>query len=622
MYILLVFRPQFGDLFCTNFRYSFGKILEFCFHLSIYLDKCLKCNLLAKFVSYYKVVMKSVILGGFLLLSSIFCKAQLNVQIKGGDITTCANHFVDLSVTVVSGTPNSYTWISSVGTFADSTSALTRVVFTASGQLILKTEDGTNTFYDTVNVTANPLQNIVLSDKDLCQNVESIDLKDQIVVSPAVYLGTPSWKCLECNGNNFDSMIVDEGPGAGITDYKLRVGKSFYSLKNADKDSVILEYTYVNQHGCTNKDTVSVRIWKVPELKFSQMSPLCWNDGVVSLNTLTGVNLTDGSWSCYDTSGFSHPSNLGPISGDSINTLNSSELGGIYYLRYLHISSGCPVFRDTVLRIKTLPAIYIDNFSRTPPRYCEDMSDQTLSANPSGGLWTSSNASALVNGNAFSPSGATQKNTNIWFYYHYTSPVTGCSNLDSIFGLVEPLPELTVPQDTNLYRSLGQTSIALTFNIEADYHGGVGYYTTDLFGTKSRYQARGNDSTVTVDITFASDTIERFRVIANAIGLGSCSDITDYFDVIVHPPHPADVPELLIADVADIYPNPTSGIFKIGTANPNLFNITLVDKWGRIRAELKPNGNNELVWNEKGLYILILEDKKSKQQYHLRMLVR
>ncbi len=428
---------------------------------------------------------------------------------------------------------------------------------------------------DSLQIQVDALPNTYLNETVFCQDAEEVTLKDAVVVSPATYLGTPSWKCLDCNGNDFSNMLVDSGLVAGITDYRLRIGEDYYTLENPDKDTIVLEFTYVNERGCRSKDTVSMQIWRVPTITFSQMDPLCWNDGEVSLNLQSGVNLTDGVWSVVNdtTIGgttYSNITNLGGLSADSINTFNSNTNGGEYYLRYTHTSTGCPVINDTILIINPLPTITIDPFDRQPPRYCEDMADVPLNVNPTGGTWTSTDPSAIVGGNSFSPGNATVHSSDIWFYYNYTSPSTGCQNVDSISAVVEPLPILSVPNDTVFCRPDGQMALDLNFGINASNHGGVGYYSTDLFGNKDRYTLAGDDQSVDVDIDLITDSAETFRVIVLATGLGSCSDVDDAFDIVVNP-----IPE------ADIIPS-----------NPNGCNPVTSDFAVQINNKVNPNTAN------------------------------
>ncbi len=570
--------------------------------------------------------MKTIVSFLSFLLFSVCSNAQLDVRIAQGDIEVCNGHFADLSATTVSGTPTSYTWSCDKATFSSTTKKNTRAIFSTISNtyvtyLYLEAQNATETSLDSVKVTIKALPSILLSEETWCDNAGNIDLKEEIVLSPAVYLGTPSWDCIDCNGNNFDSMLIDEGV-AGITDYKLRVGPDHYSFKNLLKDTIYLEFKYVNERSCTNYDTVPLEIVRTPKLTLDNTNDLCWNDGEIDLNDWSGVNYKGGTWSCVDESGYASCSELGGFVDDTINTMNSRPNGGVYLLRYIHTSSGCQVSFDTPIKINPTPAVNIDALKRNPPHYCEDINAIPLDASPVGGAWTASEPTALVNGNRFSPSSAGVVNERIYFYYSYTNPVTGCIGVDSVWAIVEPFPQLEVPNDTNFFRHYNQSQVQLNFDIEAQYHGGLDYYKTNVFANSDKYEfSSSSDSSVTVDLNFTKDTIEIFRVIVLATSTGSCSDVDNHFDIIAYPPHPVSVEPILIADAAEIYPNPNNGAFKLGKLNPNDYTVTVVSKHGQILDELEADEFNTYHWNEKGLFVLWIQSKEGDASFTLRMLV-
>jgi gliding motility-associated-like protein len=400
---------------------------------------------------------------------------------------------------------------------------------------------------DSLRITVNPLPTLMLRERDFCQDINQINLDDEVVLSPAnTSLGTPSWKCLDCNGNDFNAMLEDRGPGAGITDYWLKVDPATYTLQNEDRDTITLEFEYVNENGCRSRDTVVLRLWKVPNITFAGSRDLCWDEGEISLNDLTGVNLTDGVWSVYDTTGFRAPSQLGGINGDTINTLNSVELANAgvtpnrFYLRYTHVATGCPTFNDTTLLINPLPNIILTDFTRQPPNFCESESDITLQANPSGGTWTSTDPSALVAGNTFSPGSANTIGAPIWFYYNYTNPATGCSNVDSLDALVEPLPQLDLPNDTTFCRPTGTMNGNLPFTVSAENNSFLSWFPANVFGNANRVSLSSPPS-LQATLQYQNDSAETFRIIVAAGGQGSCSDIDDFFDITVNPRPDANI---------------------------------------------------------------------------------
>jgi hypothetical protein len=589
----------------------------------------------------------------FLLLSH-FTYAQLTVKIKGGNQRICDGMSLTLTDSIVSGTPTSYTWNSTVATFANSTSNTTSATFSTSGNVVLKTEAGTNTFFDTIyvvvdtlptvevrgdldvccdygiisldsfiltksiastgnwscsskptwissnhffvdsacgltssstyakytiqdtntgcfnsdsiRITVRPLPQIIVKEGDFCQDVNEINLKKQFVISPATFIGTPSWKCLDCNGNDFSKMLIDKGSG-GIMDYWLDVSKVTYTFKNAQKDTIKLEFNYTDAYGCKNRDTVSFRLWRVPEITFSSYRDLCWEEGKISLNTLYGVNITGGRWEVYDTLGFRLPNQLAGINGDTINTLNSTPLSNEnaipnkWILRYTHTSSGCPTLKDTTLRIFPSPKITLTDFDKNPPNYCETNSNITLAGNPSGGSWSASDPSALTGGNAFNPSFARVQSKPIWFYYNYTSTTTGCKNIDSIYAIVDPAPRLNIPADTSFCKPLGSAQTNLSFAISAENNSTLDWFAVNFYNNANRVSL-ATAPVFNATLLHQNQEADTFRIIVYAGGKGSCNDIDDFFEIIVNP-----IPEARIIASNPSGCNPVTSDFEVSISN-------------------------------------------------------
>ncbi|MFT5817005.1 MAG: hypothetical protein ACI95K_000485, partial [Lentimonas sp.] len=324
---------------------------------------------------------------------------------------------------------------------------------------------------DSMGITVNSLPRTILQDKQYCQDIGSVQLDNDVVISPAnTSLGAPSWKCLDSNSisNRFIADMLENRGSQFAPDWWINLDESSYEIQNTDKDTVVLEFTYTNEYGCRNKDTSLIFIWKVPKITFSTNRELCWDEGKISLNTLTGVNLTDGVWTIYDSIGFRNSATLGGLTGDTINTLSSVPLASAsatpnrYLIRYDHIATGCPAQNDTTLIINPLPEINLTQL--TPDRYCETVANMPLNANPAGGNWSSNDPSALVGGNTFSPSNAsTISPDSIHFRYNYTSNVTGCKNVDSIHALVDVSPTITTPTGTEFCRTKGIMTETLQF---------------------------------------------------------------------------------------------------------------------------------------------------------------
>jgi hypothetical protein len=593
-----------------------------------------------------------------LCFCSLFSYSQLQIDI-GVDKVFCEKDSGIFICTVISGTPATYTWISTIANFTAPNSPTTRASFSASGEVILKVTSGTMVAYDTALVFINPLPTIalgsdqdvccdygtinlnfslisptgtpatggwsctqyptlvngnlfytddacalissparsipvyatynyihpstlcpnqdsmlitvrslpstILIDKQYCQDMGSIRLDNDVVLSPAnTALGVSSWKCLDSNSadNYFYSDMLENRGSGFAADWWLNVDESNYTIQNPDKDTIVLEFTYLNEFGCRGKDTVNIEIWRVPKIEFSTNRELCWDEGKISLNALTGVNFTDATWSVYDSSGFNSSLELGQINGDTINTMNALSTGGTYIIRCVsntQISTGCPAYNDTTLTINPLPTINLIPLSLN--RFCETVSNVKLTANPAGGVWSSNDPSALINNDTFSPESATRFFPDtIRFRYDYTSSITGCSSIDSIEAFVDLAPVIFTPDDTTFCRMNGVTTQVLNKVVTAQNTDQLNWIN---FSHPNKVSLK---SIASGDIALSFDTTLRdtFRILVFAQGIGSCNDRSSYFDIIVH--HESNC----ILGVNGfsttnrlMYPNPTSGLIHL-----------------------------------------------------------
>jgi gliding motility-associated-like protein len=464
---------------------------------------------------------------------------------------------------------NQPTWVTGETFHADSACASTSTAVTLT---YTYTEPVTGCINSNdIVITVNPLPVIELKSGDFCQDINEFHMADELVRRPAnEFNGTQTWKCLECNGNDFANMLVDKG--VGISDYWLDISEGTYTIQNEQIDTILLEYTFRNPFGCLNRDTVEIRIWKVPKLSFLDGGELCFDDGVTNLNEHFDVNWSEGWWTAEPIAGHRTPSDLGGITTDSIiNTLNSVELAGpsvtpnAFYMRYHHDATGCYAFLDTTLVINPLP-----NISITPilSEYCDAETNVPLNATPggSGGSWSTTMPSALTGGSTFDPSNLAEaeKNTPIWFYYEYTNPNTGCYSIDSISSSVEPTPVLALPNDTSFCRTAGQANVNLNFNITTQNAGALQW--SMIRAQPGFIPGVGDGTTNAINVTTApsNDTINLYVVDARTIK--SPTDVCDAqrksMNIYVHP-----IPDVNIAPNNPFECNPLTTDFVVNVNN-------------------------------------------------------
>ena len=157
--------------------------------------------------------------------------------------------------------------------------------------------------------------------------------------------------------NTVTDLIYDGDPSLNY-DFMLRVDSATIDIGALAKDSLVLEITIQDGQGCFNKDTMVIFIWKLPVISFNIFPDLCIDAGIVDLIKLSNVKPNVGCWTVIDTAGFKSKFLLlpGVMGCDSLNTflLNNQNGPGLYRMRYTHTASGCPVQRDTNLRINPL----------------------------------------------------------------------------------------------------------------------------------------------------------------------------------------------------------------------------------------------------------------------------
>ena len=336
---------------------------------------------------------------------------------------------------------------------------------------------------DSVSITLNPLPRLQLADGYFCQDKGTVDL-GEITVLPARLTGpSRTVNCLDCGSYNEADIIKFTGPSFNKMFY-FDISPSAMPLGSKDNDSITIEFIYGDANGCFVRDTATIIVTKVPEIKFLAIPDMCWDEGKVDLKDRTSVTPTDGFWFCYDTtlavpnfrycadSFMNGALTTNIFGGDTINTMATNPLGGTYYMRYMHTRSGCPTFRDTFMTINPLPKPVIDVTvlddgiaGYTPPPYlfCEDRTDISMIATPGGGVWSSPHGGA-VTGNTFKPASSPTK-TPFYIGYLYTD-ANGCVGRDSVQVEIEAKPTLDLSlYDTSLCRHPGMNiDVSATYN--------------------------------------------------------------------------------------------------------------------------------------------------------------
>ncbi|NUM32041.1 MAG: gliding motility-associated C-terminal domain-containing protein [Bacteroidetes bacterium] len=402
---------------------------------------------------------------------------------------------------------------------------------------------------DSTRFTINPLPPLQLKGGYYCQDKIEAPLKPHILAPLNLNsMVQANWRLLKTlpkpgGGNNTINDLVYDADGSMNFDFRLKVDKGTIDLGSADRDSIILELTIQDGEGCYNKDTVTIYIWKIPVITFNAFPDLCIDEGVVNLIKLSNTKPDDGYWTVINKTGYCDSARLrvGLTAPDTLNTNKlSPQLGPCtYWMRYIHTSSGCPVQKDTMLRINPLPNV---NISITPTgnngRFCEIDPDVTLNASPAGGTWTSSVAGVLGAG-VFKPTAVQAADRDKWITltYTYIHPTTKCDTAKSLRVFVQSKPVIDiVTPDKDTCRSN-----VMNFNLTATYA-----FTSKINWVHSAGAIRGdfasqqlsNSNPVTYTLRPRGDSATKVVVTAYTEAEGECPFASDFMIIDVNPvPH-------------------------------------------------------------------------------------
>ncbi len=405
---------------------------------------------------------------------------------------------------------------------------------------------------DSTRFTINPLPALKLKGGIYCQDKVEALLKPHILAPLNLNsMVAANWRLLKTlpkrggGFNTISTLVYDADPSLNY-DFRLKVDSFTIDLGTTARDSLVLELTIQDGQGCFNKDTMTVYIWKLPVITFNIFPDLCIDAGMVDLNKISNVKPTGGCWKVIDTTGFCNSARLKPgmIDCDSLNTLLLNPITGpcLYRMRYTHTASGCPVRRDTNLRINPLPNV---NISISPTgdkgKFCEIDADVTLNGSPVGGIWTSS-VPGVIGGGKFRPTAVPAGERDKWITltYTYIHPTTKCDTAKSlqVFVQSKPIVDIITP-DIDTCRSN-----TMNFTLTASSK-----FTSKINWVHSAGSVRGNydnnptiqlsnNNPVTYTLRPRSDSSTIVSITCYTENEGVCPFAQDAMTIIIRPvPH-------------------------------------------------------------------------------------
>lgn len=311
------------------------------------------------------------------------------VTINGLSSDYCSNE----SAVTLNGTPSggSFTIDGNPATQFDPTSLSVgthNVVYTATNS----TTACSNSTSQTVEIHAAPVADFSGLATEYC-----------VDASPATLSGTPS-----------TGTGTFTGPGTS---------GSTFDPASAGSGTHTITYTHVGTY-CTVYESKTVTVNALPTVTNTTATTEVCEDGAAV--TLSGNFSPAGSFTGTS------------VTGNQFDPVSAGV--GIHAITYTYTDgNGCTNSDSKNIEVKALPTV---SFSGLNADYCENDANATLSASPSGGSFSITGGSGIVNTNEFSPFTAGAGSYTVT--YSYTNPTTGCTNTDDQNVTVNASPSVSL----------------------------------------------------------------------------------------------------------------------------------------------------------------------------------
>lgn len=257
----------------------------------------------------------------------------------------------------------------------------------------------------------------------------------------------------------YDSAVTLTGiPAGGVFSGSGIIPTNRFSPTIAGVNPTInIYYTYTDTNGCINYDTNTTRVNARPSISFTGLaSQYCL---YASSATLTGVP-SGGTFS-------------GPgVSGSSFNPGTAGL--GTHFIKYTYTDpiTGCWNIDSLSTVVNGRPSV---DFTGLATKYCEYITNAPLTGIPTGGTF----AGTGITGTNFNPSLAGVGGPYL-ITYDYTSPTTGCSNIDSQYVNVVPRPTVNFTGLSSQY-CVYDLPVTLTGTPTGGTFSGTGIIPTNSF---------------------------------------------------------------------------------------------------------------------------------------------
>ncbi len=252
----------------------------------------------------------------------------------------------------------------------------------------------------------NTVISYAFTDANGCSDMT--DVQVTVFPEPVATITDPGILC-----NTGDPVFLVATPPGGTWGPNATAG--VFLPSNFTTGFIPVTYTF-SQFGCETVTTIDIEIQSAPAVDIQAPPPLCTSSAPFTLTATP----PGGNWSSNAPGGVIDPSTLG---------------SGSHIILYTFLApTGCLVAEAESITIGAPPTVTV-----TPVgNLCENGNAQTLTASPSGGIW-SSNAP----GGVFTPTAS----GTFMVSYTFTDGATGCSETTEIDIQVVPSPTTSITGD-------------------------------------------------------------------------------------------------------------------------------------------------------------------------------
>ncbi|PCH74325.1 MAG: hypothetical protein COB98_10170, partial [Flavobacteriaceae bacterium] len=264
------------------------------------------------------------------------------------------------------------------------------------------------------------------TDGNGCVNSDTIS----IIVNPlpVIAMTSVSALCIDASAVTLAATpLLGTFAGTGVT------GTSF-DPATAGAGTHIITYSFTDENGCANSDTISIIVNPLPVIAITSVSTLCIDASAVTLAATPLLGTFSGTG----------------VTGTSFDPATSGA--GTHIITYSFTDgNGCVNSATIEIIVNPLPVIAITSVSAL----CIDASAVTLAATPLLGTFSGTG----VSGTSFDPATA-GAGTHI-ITYSFTDG-NGCVNSDTIAIIVNPLPVITMTSVSALCIDASAVTLAAT----------------------------------------------------------------------------------------------------------------------------------------------------------------